>query len=61
MTDHCSARVTPDPRSMMGKPSIKGTRVAVEPIPRRLYGTANSSSEGYSRLTIKDIRATQAS
>jgi uncharacterized protein (DUF433 family) len=53
------ARVAADPAVMMGKPCIKGTRIAVELILRKL-GTGRSFAdllEAYPQLTEEDLRA----
>lgn len=57
-----TARVARDPRIMMGKPVIKGTRIPVELILRRL-GAGDDERQilvDYPRLTVDDIRAAQA-
>jgi uncharacterized protein (DUF433 family) len=55
-------RIQSDPKMMMGKPVIRGTRITVEHILRCL--AAGDSSEqllsDYPRLTLEDIRAAQA-
>jgi uncharacterized protein (DUF433 family) len=55
-------RIQSDPRIMMGKPVIRGTRLTVEHILRCL--AAGDSVEqllsDYPRLTVEDIRAAQA-
>ena len=54
-----NARITADPGIMMGKPCIKGTRVTVELILRKL-GAGRSFSEileAYPQLSEDDIRA----
>jgi uncharacterized protein (DUF433 family) len=55
-------RIKSDPKVMMGKPVIRGTRITVEHILRCL--AAGDSEEqilsDYPRLTIEDIRAAQA-
>lgn len=55
-------RIKSDPKVMMGKPVIRGTRVTVEHILRCL--AAGDTVEGlladYPRLTVEDIRAAQA-
>jgi uncharacterized protein (DUF433 family) len=55
-------RIKSDPKVMMGKPVIRGTRITVELILRCL--AAGDSEEqilsDYPRLTIEDIRAAQA-
>ena len=56
------ARITADPAVMMGKPCIKGTRITVELILRKL-GAGRSFAdliEAYPRLTEDDIRAALA-
>lgn len=55
-------RVTRDPKVMMGKPVIAGTRITVEHILRCL--AAGDSIEhilaNYPHLSVSDIRAAQA-
>jgi len=56
------ARISTDPAVMMGKPCIKGTRITVELILRKL-GAGRSFSdllEAYPRLTEDDLRAALA-
>ena len=56
------ARISVDPAVMMGKPCIKGTRITVELILRKL-GAARSFAdllEAYPRLTEEDLRAALA-
>jgi uncharacterized protein (DUF433 family) len=56
------ARITADRAVMMGKPCIKGTRITVELILRKL-GAGRSFAdliEAYPRLTEDDIRAALA-
>jgi uncharacterized protein (DUF433 family) len=55
-------RIDIDPAIMMGKPVIRGTRITVELVLRKL---AEGTSEGelledYPHLTIEDIRAAVA-
>jgi uncharacterized protein (DUF433 family) len=52
-------RIEIDPHVMMGKPVIKGTRIKVELILRKLAegATENGLIEAYPRLTQEDIRA----
>ena len=53
------ARISTDPAVMMGKPCIKGTRITVELLLRKL-GAGRSFSdllEAYPRLTEGDLRA----
>jgi len=62
MRQRKSERVTTDPRVMMGKPVIRGTRIPVELILRRL-GAGDSEQQilaDHPRLTPDDIRAAQA-
>ena len=55
-------RIKSDPKVMMGKPVIRGTRITVEHILRCL--AAGDSEEqllsDHPRLTVEDIRAAQA-
>jgi uncharacterized protein (DUF433 family) len=55
-------RIQSDPRIMMGKPIIRGTRITVEHVLRCL--AAGDSIEqllsDYPRLSLEDIRAAQA-
>jgi uncharacterized protein (DUF433 family) len=56
------ARISIDPAVMMGKPCIKGTRITVELILRKL-GAGRSFAdllEAYPHLTEDDIRAALA-
>ena len=53
------ARISTDPAVMMGKPCIKGTRITVELILRKL-GAGHSYAdvlEAYPHLTEDDLRA----
>jgi uncharacterized protein (DUF433 family) len=52
-------RIEIDPHVMLGKPVIKGTRIKIELILRKLAegATENSLIEAYPRLTQEDIRA----
>jgi uncharacterized protein (DUF433 family) len=55
-------RISVDPAVMMGKPCIKGTRITVELILRKL-GAGRSISdllEAYPKLTEDDVRAALA-
>jgi uncharacterized protein (DUF433 family) len=55
-------RIATDPAVMMGKPCIKGTRITVELILRKL-GAGRSFSElieAYPQLTDDDLRAALA-
>jgi uncharacterized protein (DUF433 family) len=56
------ARITADPALMMGKPCVKGTRITVELILRKL-GAGRSLAdllEAYPQLTEEDLRAALA-
>jgi uncharacterized protein (DUF433 family) len=62
MRQRQSGRVTSDPRIMMGKPVIRGTRISVELILRRL-GAGDSEGQiltDHPRLKPDDSRAAQA-
>lgn len=52
-------RIEINPKVMMGKPVIRGTRLTVELILRKLAEGASEPEllEAYSRLTRKDIQA----
>ncbi len=55
-------RITADPAVMMGKPCVKGTRITVELILRKL-GAGRSFSdilEAYPKLSEEDLRAALA-
>jgi uncharacterized protein (DUF433 family) len=55
-------RIVMDPRIMVGKPTVKGTRITVEMILRKL-GAGLSPDEirqDHPHLTLDDIRAAQA-
>ncbi len=51
-------RISIDPKVMMGKPCIKGTRITVELILEKLAGGADYDYllDGYPKLTVADIR-----
>ena len=51
-------RISVDPKIIMGKPCIKGTRITVELILEKLAGGADFDYliKAYPRLTIADIR-----
>jgi len=55
-------RIVRDPAIMVGKPTIRGTRITVEHILRKLAaGRAPSDIvEDHPKLTLDDIRAAQA-
>jgi uncharacterized protein (DUF433 family) len=52
-------RIEIDPDVMMGKPVIKGTRITVDLVLRKLAQGATEADllDGYPRLTREDIRA----
>ena len=52
-------RIEIDPATMLGKPVIRGTRITVELILRKLAEGATEAEhrEDYPRLTTEDIRA----
>ncbi len=52
-------RIEMNPRVMLGKPVIRGTRIPVELILRKLSegGTERDLLEAYPRLTSEDIHA----
>lgn len=60
MTRH--ERIDVNPNVMFGKPVIKGTRITVEQILRKLAAgmTPEQVVEDHPRLTIDDIRAAEA-
>ena len=55
-------RVVVDPKLMLGKPVIRGTRITVELIVRKLGEGATEADilDGYPALTREDIRAALA-
>jgi uncharacterized protein (DUF433 family) len=55
-------RIEIDPEIMVGKPVIRGTRVPVEIVLRKLGAgmTAEAIVGDHPRLTLEDIRAAQA-
>ncbi|MGH7117741.1 MAG: DUF433 domain-containing protein [Acetobacteraceae bacterium] len=55
-------RIAIDPRIMGGKPVIRGTRIPVELILRKLGAsmTPETILADHPRLTLEDIRAAQA-
>lgn len=57
-----SDRIIQDPEIMFGKPVIKGTRIPVELILRKLAGgmTEQDIVAHHSHLTVDDIRAAVA-
>ena len=52
-------RITADPKIMLGKPVIKGTRITVELILRKIAGgyTFDEILEMYTHITKEDIMA----
>jgi uncharacterized protein (DUF433 family) len=59
---HKHERIVMNPRVMAGKPTVKGTRITVEMILRKLGGgmTADEILQDHPHLTHDDIRAAQA-
>jgi len=57
--DDLLKRITLNPKVMVGKPVIKGTRITVEHIMRELAGgmTPAELLDAYPRLTAEDVRA----
>jgi uncharacterized protein (DUF433 family) len=57
-----SERIQIDPAIMLGKPVIRGTRITVELILRKLSEGASEAEllEDYPHLTVADIRAAVA-
>ena len=55
-------RIEIDPNVMMGKPVIRGTRIPVELIVRKLSEGATEAEllDAYPRLEIEDVRAALA-
>ena len=55
-------RITSDPKVMFGKPVIRGTRITVELILRKLAEgmTEQQIIEHHPHLTVEDIRAAAA-
>ena len=62
MFDNLLERIEINPEVMLGKPVIKGTRVTVELIVRKLSegATEDDLLDGYPRLTKTDIQAALA-
>jgi uncharacterized protein (DUF433 family) len=54
-----SSRIVIDPRVMAGKPVVRGTRIPVELVLKRLSQDLDVTSlfESYPRLTEEDVRA----
>ena len=57
--DELLKRITLDPKVMMGKPVIKGTRITVEHIMRLLAGGHSEAeiTDAHPHITQDDIRA----
>jgi uncharacterized protein (DUF433 family) len=55
-------RIERDPEVMVGKPVIKGTRIAVDLILREMAGGLSFAeiADAYPRITIDDVNAAQA-
>jgi len=55
-------KISVNPNVMLGKPCIKGTRITVELIIKKLSEGAsiNDLLEGYPKLIVEDIRAALA-
>lgn len=55
-------RIVIDPQIMRGKPVIRGTRITVEMLIRKLSEGATEAEllDGYPRLTPEDVRAALA-
>jgi uncharacterized protein (DUF433 family) len=55
-------RIASDPKVMLGKPVIKGTRITVETLLDKLAAgeTENQLLESFPRLQVEDIRAVYA-
>jgi uncharacterized protein (DUF433 family) len=62
MTENLLERIEVNPAVMLGKPVIKGTRIPVELLIRKLSEGATEADllDGYPRLTKKDIQAALA-
>jgi len=52
-------RIEIDPEVLLGKPVVRGTRIPVELVVRKLSEGATEAEllEGYPKLTVEDIRA----
>jgi uncharacterized protein (DUF433 family) len=59
---HATNRIEVNPNVMMGKPVIRGTRIPVELVLRKLGEGATEADllDAYPRLTPEDIRAALA-
>jgi Uncharacterized conserved protein len=62
MPENLLERIEVNPAVMLGKPVIKGTRIPVELLIRKLSKGATEADllDGYPRLTKKDIQAALA-
>lgn len=62
MAENRHPRIVIDPGVMVGKPCIKGTRITVELVLRKLAGgmTPEAIAEDHPHLTKDDIRAAVA-
>ncbi len=62
MPENLLERIEVNPAVMLGKPVIKGTRIPVELLIRKLSEGATEADllDGYPRLTKKDIQAALA-
>ncbi|MFW6184414.1 MAG: DUF433 domain-containing protein [Chloroflexota bacterium] len=56
---HYRDRIIVDPQIMVGKPVIRGTRIPVELVLKRLAQNPNVDDllEAYPRLTVEDVKA----
>ena len=52
-------RIVIDPEILVGKPVVKGTRISVELVLKRLSQDLNVDTllEAYPRLTVEDVKA----
>ena len=55
----CPARITQDPRVMVGKPVVKGTRIPVERVIAHLAHNPDLDDlfAAYPELTLEDVKA----
>ena len=62
MTGNLTNRIEINPEVMLGKPVIRGTRIPVELVLRKLSDGANENDllDAYPRLTKEDIQAALA-
>jgi uncharacterized protein (DUF433 family) len=58
-TDELRARIIQDPKIMVGKPVVRGTRIPVERVLAHLADTPDLADlfEAFPRLTLDDVRA----